>query len=463
MYGTFHTCTNLTEVPIIPNKVKDMTQAFNSTAIANAPEIPGSVELMNSTFENCQNLIGTVEIPENVISLNSAFRNCQNLEVAKYISNNVENMNQTFSNCIKLTEVTNLPDNSIDMSFCFYNCTECTCESNILNTEFNIYNSEIKKYTSSLNKNDGNFYATDNIYNFIGCIYKPMMRTFQSASSCTGGYYFFSGCLLSCEDIATSIVVNDFYRINADNIQIGNRGKNTIVLGCVFDKRTLDLMGLSSEDYYLAPNNLIQNHSATYVYMDDSLSTLDLTDYIKSGVRTFRVNSAGTKEHTMILPSTENNYYYSVQLNLNLVLAPFKINMIGASKDIWITNVYSNTTIYIYTDTSSFYIMSGTQASGRLSSDMPESNFTRATSGQSMWHSTTNKQIYKSSSGSWLDATGNKYDAIHSGSTSSRPATTEGGSRTPIIREGFFYMDTTLNKPIWWTGSSWVDATGATV
>lgn len=28
---------------------------------------------------------------------------------------------------------------------------------------------------------------------------------------------------------------------------------------------------------------------------------------------------------------------------------------------------------------------------------------------------------------------------------------------------GFQFFDTTLNKPIWWTGTKWVDATGADV
>ena len=28
---------------------------------------------------------------------------------------------------------------------------------------------------------------------------------------------------------------------------------------------------------------------------------------------------------------------------------------------------------------------------------------------------------------------------------------------------GFQYFDTTLNKPIWWNGTAWVDATGAEV
>ena len=41
-----------------------------------------------------------------------------------------------------------------------------------------------------------------------------------------------------------------------------------------------------------------------------------------------------------------------------------------------------------------------------------------------------------------------------SGNTSNRPK---------FISEGVQYFDTTLNKPIWWTGTKWVDATGADV
>lgn len=36
-------------------------------------------------------------------------------------------------------------------------------------------------------------------------------------------------------------------------------------------------------------------------------------------------------------------------------------------------------------------------------------------------------------------------------------------SRPTDIAKGFQYFDTTLNKPIWWNGSAWVDATGAEV
>ena len=34
---------------------------------------------------------------------------------------------------------------------------------------------------------------------------------------------------------------------------------------------------------------------------------------------------------------------------------------------------------------------------------------------------------------------------------------------TENIPIGLMYFDTTLSKPIWWTGTNWVDATGATV
>lgn len=53
----------------------------------------------------------------------------------------------------------------------------------------------------------------------------------------------------------------------------------------------------------------------------------------------------------------------------------------------------------------------------------------------------------------WIDVNGMKAITSHKGSTENRPA--------PNIGDiGFFYFDTTLNKPIWWNGSIWVDSTG---
>lgn len=60
-------------------------------------------------------------------------------------------------------------------------------------------------------------------------------------------------------------------------------------------------------------------------------------------------------------------------------------------------------------------------------------------------------------SGRYYIWNGNNYNAItlnHAGKSTERPS-------NPV--KGDIYYDTTLNKPIWWTGSQWVDATGASV
>lgn len=53
------------------------------------------------------------------------------------------------------------------------------------------------------------------------------------------------------------------------------------------------------------------------------------------------------------------------------------------------------------------------------------------------------KKVVYSYNGSWVDALGNNALAKYNGTTQQRP--TE-------INLGFQYFDTTLNKPIWWTG-----------
>lgn len=57
----------------------------------------------------------------------------------------------------------------------------------------------------------------------------------------------------------------------------------------------------------------------------------------------------------------------------------------------------------------------------------------------------------------WIDEQGNPVDSTKQGTTQQRPTG---------VKAGFYYFDTTLNKPIWKkedTGTIWVDATGAEV
>ena len=56
----------------------------------------------------------------------------------------------------------------------------------------------------------------------------------------------------------------------------------------------------------------------------------------------------------------------------------------------------------------------------------------------------------------WRNFNGYEHSIITKGQTNQRP------SLTPEY-SSFQFFDTTLNKPIWWTGEKWVDATGADV
>lgn len=57
------------------------------------------------------------------------------------------------------------------------------------------------------------------------------------------------------------------------------------------------------------------------------------------------------------------------------------------------------------------------------------------------------------------------YNGINMSNVTAIKGTTETRNSMTLnsSNAGFQYFDTTLNKPIWWTGSAWVDATGATV
>lgn len=69
--------------------------------------------------------------------------------------------------------------------------------------------------------------------------------------------------------------------------------------------------------------------------------------------------------------------------------------------------------------------------------------------------STINKPLWWDGS-KWIDATGNNPEFLNKGTTSQRPtlASTDAG---------FQYFDTDLGKPIYWQGTKWVDATGADI
>ena len=78
-----------------------------------------------------------------------------------------------------------------------------------------------------------------------------------------------------------------------------------------------------------------------------------------------------------------------------------------------------------------------------------------ATNG-SIYIDSDNKRLLLRIEGKWYSIYGTEYDKPLYGDTSNRP-------NLYSTNIGIQYFDTTLDKPIWWTGTQWVDATGAQV
>lgn len=70
------------------------------------------------------------------------------------------------------------------------------------------------------------------------------------------------------------------------------------------------------------------------------------------------------------------------------------------------------------------------------------------------YYNTTNRELEVATTTGWVDTNGYTSDVKSVGPTDQRPTG---------IKGGFLYIDTTLNKPVYWTGTVWIDATGATV
>lgn len=68
----------------------------------------------------------------------------------------------------------------------------------------------------------------------------------------------------------------------------------------------------------------------------------------------------------------------------------------------------------------------------------------------------SSKRSYNYVLGTWFNEQGFPREYLQKGASTSRPD-------VDSTYSGFQYFDTTLNKPIWWTGSKWVDSTGADV
>ena len=77
----FVCCTNLLNVPELPNTITSMFGTFISCAsLVNAPKIPSAVTYMYGTFMGCTSLVNAPEIPDKVSNMEFTFADCTSLD-----------------------------------------------------------------------------------------------------------------------------------------------------------------------------------------------------------------------------------------------------------------------------------------------------------------------------------------------------------------------------------------------
>ena len=96
------------------------------TALTQAPIIPDGVTNMSNTFYGCTKLTAAPNIPSGVLTINACFRGCTSLEEPPTISSNpkLNNMGNAFYGCTKLKHgVVFEQDRDINMANAYVSCT----------------------------------------------------------------------------------------------------------------------------------------------------------------------------------------------------------------------------------------------------------------------------------------------------------------------------------------------------
>lgn len=145
---------------------------------------------------------------------------------------------------------------------------------------------------------------------------------------------------------------------------------------------------------------------------------------------------ANGKRYTATLESTTNTYEISIYgMFKNAVLPVYLID----SNNVVTVN-------YILTDRTEVRRIFYSGVSNNFPKDIVDENF--------IYYNLDTDEFNIWSQNTWKSLDGYNYNIQRTGDTEERPTG---------VKKGFQYFDTTLNKPIWWTGTKWVDATGADV
>jgi len=208
---------------------------------------------------------------------------------------------------------------------------------------------------------------------------------------------------------------------------------------------------------YIKGNNII-------LYGLAKNSVVNIYDYNLSSDRLYYIAELNTGFYTNLIIENNKQYYLSSVVNeYNLYSYDNYIYCLlnNGTTDNTSLSILSKTFNDITTIGTCKFLCVGKSAvlySKDYLSEDEAITATKKTNGADIIYSSTTKKLYKFdiTDGSIYDICTYKHGLKTASITAERPDAKE-------IKRGFQYFDVTLNKPIWWTGSKWVDATGADV
>ena len=152
MNETFYNCNNLNQNIQIPDGVVNMYRTFSYCGKLNQNIlIPNGVIEMTETFSFCNTLNQNILIPNSVTNMYGTFAACYNLNQNILIPNNVVDMFETFQSCNNLNQNILIPNNVVNMYDTFHYCTSLNQNILIPNSVVDMF--ETFYYCFALNQN----------------------------------------------------------------------------------------------------------------------------------------------------------------------------------------------------------------------------------------------------------------------------------------------------------------------
>lgn len=357
--------------------------------------------------------------------------------------------------------------NAVDTlnTYVYYNnCKGVPIVEFAVNLNVEINNSEITG--SAINGTfDSKSRTATGYYNIRNSVINPKDQDLSYApsytfpNSATATYNFYN-CVFDCEKDVDIDFINQYYM--TDDLYENFSGNHSVnMVNCSFGKNFCDLKGLIAGYPIYCSNNYVQGkYETVYNNVEEGSVDCNIHELLKKRIYNIHVHNPGKNGHVyLIFNSSELSEFSGTDMHLYVNTNEGYIHFVNEEREELNSSIGSRfpmlkeitgksitftvTTAGLITVYSSSLYKDGT---GTLNSSVfnPGTIYYDIYSGRCELAVEDGQRVH-------VDGT----SLVRSGASLSRP--------TEHINIGFQYFDTTLGKPIYWTGSKWVDATGVEV